>query len=122
MEDRPKIVILASILALVGAFFALAVAVIGLDVNADGLLSKMAFSLLTLALFLAIAGSLNMNGQWTWRFLIFAEALCAAVPIAGCAYGAIDLTACICLVLIAVVIILITTTTQVRRWVEADRV
>jgi uncharacterized membrane protein len=122
MEDRPKIVILASVLAVLGAFFALAVAVKGLDVEVDGLLTKMAFSLLTMALFLAVAGSLNMDGQWTWRFLIFAEALCAAVPIIGCAYGAIDILSCVCLVIIAILVIAITTTSKAKRWVEADRV
>ena len=122
MAERPGSVVLASLLALVGAFFALAVAVIELDVEGEGLLSKMAFSLLTLVLFLAIAGSLKANGQWTWRFLIFAEALCAAVPIAGLAYGALEAWECMILVIIAVFVIMLTTSVKTKRWVEADRV
>jgi len=122
MAERPGSVVLASLLALVGAFFALAVAVIELDVEGEGLLSKMAFSLLTLVLFLAIAGSLKANGQWTWRFLIFAEALCAAVPIAGLVYGALEAWECMILVIIAVFVIMLTTSVKTKRWVEADRV
>jgi len=122
MAERPGSVALASLLALAGAFFALAVAVIELNVEGEGLLSKMAFSLLTLVLFLAIAGSLKANGQWTWGFLIFAEALCAAVPIAGFVYGALALWECVGLVLIAVVVIMLTASVKTKRWVEADRV
>ena len=110
------------ILAMIGAFFALAVAVIGLDTGSEGLTTKMAFSLLTLALFLAVAGSLNVNGQWSWSFLVFAEALCAAVPIIGYVCGAMDLLFCLILVILASVIILMTTTPKVKRWIEADRV
>ncbi|MCL2143422.1 MAG: hypothetical protein FWH44_04095 [Methanomassiliicoccaceae archaeon] len=121
MDDRPVYVVIASILALAGAVAALAVAVNGLDIEAEGLLTKMAFSLLTMALFLAVAGSLNMNGQWSWRFLIFAEVLCAAVPAAGYAFGAIDLIFSAVIVIIAIFVILITTAPGVKRWVDADR-
>ena len=122
MEERPKIIVLASSLALFGAFFTLAITVIGLDLAAEGLLTKMAFCLLTLALFLAVAGSLNKDGQWTWSFLIFAEALCAAVPLIGFAFGAIDALSCIFLVAIAVFMIMLTASGQGKRWVEADRI
>jgi len=122
MEERPKIIVLASSLALIGAFFTLAITVIGLDLAAEGLLTKMAFCLLTLSLFLAVAGSLSKDGQWTWSFLIFAEALCAAVPLLGFAFGAIDALSCICLVAIAVFIIVLTASGQGKRWVEADRI
>ncbi|MDR0334714.1 MAG: hypothetical protein LBH69_02370 [Methanomassiliicoccaceae archaeon] len=121
MVERPRSVVLASLLALLGAFFALVIAVLGIGME-EGVLSKMAFCLLTLALFLAVAGSLNANGQWTWRFLIFAQALCAAIPMVGCVYGAIDIASCLLLVIIAVVIIFLTSSAQTKRWVEADRV
>jgi len=122
MAERPGSVVLASLLALLGAFFALAVTIIGLDIGAEGMLTRTAFGLLTLALFLAVAGSLNANGQWSWNFLIFAEALCAAVPIIGFAYGSIDALACMLLAVIAVIMIMVTSTSQVKRWVDADRI
>jgi len=122
MGERPKIIVLASALALFGAIFTLAIIVIGLDLGAEGLLTKMAFCLLTLTLFLAVAGSLNKDGPWTWSFLIFVEALCAAVPLLGYAFGAIDALSSIFLVAIAVFMIMLTASGQGKRWVEADRI
>jgi len=121
MERRPKLVIIASLLAIAGAFVALLVAVLGLDTGADGLLRKMGFSLLTMALFIAVFGSLSMNGQWTWRFLIFMQALCAAVPIMGYAFKAIDIVSCVILVILAALMIVFTSTEKAKDWVEADR-
>lgn len=121
MDYRPKTVIIASLLAMLGAFVALIVAVIGLDIETGHVLTKMAFCLLTMALFLAVAGSLNKNGQWTWRFVIFAAALCAAVPIMGYAFKAIGLAGSVLLVLIAAVIILLASSEKTKDWIEADR-
>jgi len=121
MERRPNLVIIASLLAIAGAFVALVVAVVGLDVEADGLLRKMGFSLLTMALFIAVFGSLSMNGQWSWRFLIFVQALCAAVPIVGYAFKAIDIVSCVLMVILAAFMIVLTSTEKAKEWVEADR-
>jgi peptidoglycan/LPS O-acetylase OafA/YrhL len=121
MENRPSSVVIASLLALLGAFVALIVAVIGLDIEGEGLLMKMAFSLLTMVLFLALAGSLNKNGQWSWRFVIFAAALCAAVPIMAYAFKAMNFAASLFLVVLAAVIILMVSTEKTKDWIEADR-
>ena len=81
MEERPSYIVAASILALIGALFSLVVLITEFDMLAEDFAMKTGFLLLAVILFIGVAGSLNMNGHWSWRFLIFMEVLCAAVPI-----------------------------------------
>jgi hypothetical protein len=122
MSDRPKSVVLASSTALVGALFVVAVAISGLDIEADGFVSKMGFCALLLVFFLAISGSLYMNGQWSWRFLIFAEALCTAVPILAYLVDALELVFCAAILILSCLTLVFTTTREAKRWVESDRI
>jgi len=130
MEERPTFVVVASTLALIGAFVALVVTIFALDfTRTDGafdLLTSpelaMGFCLLSLILFIAVAGSLSFNGQWSWRFLIFMEVMCTAVPILSYLFGAIDFPFTVTLVILACLTIVFTTTHEVRDWIESDRV
>ncbi|MCL2786240.1 MAG: hypothetical protein FWD81_03335 [Methanomassiliicoccaceae archaeon] len=122
MEERPIYVVVASTLALIGAFFALMVTISGLRVTEDGLELRMGFCLLSLILFIAVAGSLSSNGQWSWRFLIFMQVLCTAVPILAHIFGVIDFPFTVTLVILSCLMIVFTTTQESRRWIEADRV
>jgi hypothetical protein len=122
MEERPKGVVIASGIALVGAFSALIAIVFGLDLAAEGLGLKMSIFALSLALFLAIAGSLFKNGQWSWRFLIFMEVFCAILPVIAYIFGYIDFLYVVVFVFIAALTVLFTTSADTKRWVEADRV
>jgi len=130
MEERPTLVVVASTLALIGAFFALMVTIFALDfTRTEGALDlvgspelKMGFCLLSLILFIAVAGSLSFNGQWSWRFLIFMEVMCTAVPILGYLFGAIDFPFTVTLVVLSCVTIICTTTGEVKTWIESDRV
>ncbi|MDR0791263.1 MAG: hypothetical protein LBE47_01855 [Methanomassiliicoccaceae archaeon] len=122
MEDRPKSVIAASAIALIGALFALVVITLELDVGAKGIGLKMTVCVLLLVLFIAIAGSLFKNGQWSWRFLIFMEVFCAVFALFACIFEIIDLTQGAIFIILACLMILFTTPEHAKRWVEADRV
>ena len=122
MEVRPKHVVFASTAALIGAFFALMVTILALDIGKSGLEVKIGFGLLSLILFLAVAGSLSKNGQWTWRFLIFMEVICTAVPMIAFLFGVMEFAFCLAMVALGCVMIVFTTTTETRRWVETDRI
>jgi len=121
MNERPKYVVIASTAALFGVFFAALAAIMALIDNANGLATSISFCLLSLVLFLGVFGSLNANGQWSWRFLIFMTVLCAAVPLIAYIYGSIDLLFAAILVFLAAVTIVLTTTGEVEDWVETDR-
>jgi len=121
MNERPKNVVIASVAALFGIFFAALVAVMTLVDNAEGLATNISLCLLSLVLFLGVFGSLNRNGQWSWRFLIFMSAFCAAVPIVAYIYGAMDLLFAVILLSLASVVIMLTATREAENWVEADR-
>jgi len=121
MNERPKHVVIASAAAIFGVFFAAVVTAMTLIDGADGLATSMSFCLLSLVLFLGIFGSLNKNGQWSWRFTIFMAVLCAAVPIMAYIYGAMDLVFMVILVLLASVVIIFMATGDAEDWVETDR-
>ncbi|MDR2866278.1 MAG: hypothetical protein LBV13_02610 [Methanomassiliicoccaceae archaeon] len=121
MVGRPKYVAAASIIALIGAFLTIVVAVSGFDIEEEGLAMKMGLCVLSLILFLAVCGSLNTNGQWTWRFLIFMEVLCTAVPVIGFMLEAIDLLFAAALAILAGLTVVFSVQAETRRWVEADR-
>ena len=133
MEERPMLVVVTSTLALIGAFFALMVTIFALipdssltlddpefGIKLDAL--EMGFCLLSLILFIAVAGSLSYNGQWSWRFLIFMEVLCTAAPMLSFLFGAMDIEFTITLVFLSCLTIVLTTTNEVKRWIEVDRV
>ena len=123
MEGRPNHVIIASTAALIGAFFALVAAVLGLNIaETEGFEMKIGFCILSVILFIAVAGSLNKNGQWSWRFLIFMEVLCTAVPILAYIFEALEFPYCVTLVLMACLAIVFSATYETKRWVESDRV
>ena len=122
METRPSQVIIVMALALIGALFALMYTIIRLDLQAEGFTTTIAFNLLLLAFFLAVAGSLNVNGQWSWRFLLFVQVLCAAIPAVSYINGTMDLLFCVIFIVIAGVMILLTTTNTVKRWIDSDRI
>ncbi|MCL2711874.1 MAG: hypothetical protein FWD37_01170 [Methanomassiliicoccaceae archaeon] len=122
MDERPKNIVFASGLAVIGAMFALMVTILQLDLAAEGMEAKLGCCLLTLLLFLAIGGALFANGQWTWRFLIFMEVMGAAVPLISFLFGMIPFMFSATLVAISCLIIGLTTTKEARRWVEADRI
>ena len=123
MNKRPKYVVIVSVLALIGALFATVATILSaIDINSDGLITSLLFSLLTLSLFMAVAGSLNADGQWSWKFLIFAEVLCAAVPITAYMYGVMEIVFCAALVILASVMIVLTTTDEIKDWVDTDRI
>ena len=122
MVGRPRDVIFASATALVGAFFALMATILALDITAPGFEIKMGFCMLSLILFIAVAGSLMKNGQWSWRFLIFMEIVCTAVPMLAFVFDVMEAPFMVTLVLLGCLIIVFTTTVETRRWIEADRV
>ena len=133
MEERPNNVVVASTAALIGAFFAFVSAVLigrGITDNSsvfnvfeiEGFEIKITFCILSVLLFIAVAGSLNKNGQWSWRFLIFMEVLCTAIPMLAYIFGAMDFTFCITLVIMACLSIIFTATHDTKRWVEDDRI
>ena len=122
MEEKPRSVNLAMTAALVGALFTLLLTIIRLDLDAEDFMKQIGFCLLLMIIFIAIAGSLNTNGQWSWRFLIFMQVLCAAVSIVAYLYEAVDLPFCITLVILIGLMIMFTTTNETKRWVEADRI
>jgi VIT1/CCC1 family predicted Fe2+/Mn2+ transporter len=68
-----------------------------------------------------VFGSLITNGQWSWKFLIFATALCAAVPIIAYIYGSLDLLFAAILAILAIVTLILVTTGKTEEWVETDR-
>jgi len=121
MNERPTNVVIASTTALAGVFFAALAAIMVLINNAEGIATSISFCLLSLVLFLGVFGSLNKDGQWSWRFLIFATALCAAVPIIAYIYGSMDLLFAAVLAILAVVTIILVTTGKAEEWVETDR-
>jgi hypothetical protein len=82
----------------------------------------MGFCLLSLILFIAVAGSLSSNGQWSWRFLIFMEVMCTAVPIVANIFNAIDFPFTVTLVILSCLTIVFTTTEESKRWIEVDRI
>lgn len=122
MEERPNNIVAASILALVGALLSLAVLISELDLFADDFAMRTGFHVLAVILFLAVAGSLNMNGLWSWRFLIFMEVLCVMAPIAALLFEYTYILYAAVLVLLAAGAILFTASAGSRRWIEADRV
>ena len=122
MEERPSYVVAASILALVGALFSLVVLITEFDLLSEDFALRTGLQLLSVLLFIAAAGSLNKNGRWSWRFLIFMEVLCAAVPITALLFGYTYILYCVSLVLLAGAAIVLTATDDARRWIEADRV
>jgi hypothetical protein len=121
MIERPTNVVIASAAALAGAFFAALAAIMVLINNADGIATSISFCLLSLVLFLGVFGSLNTNGQWSWKFLIFATAFCAAVPIIAYIYGSLDLLFAAILAILAIVTLILVTTGNTEEWVETDR-
>ena len=122
MELRPKYVVFASTTALIGAFFALMVIILALDINGSDLAVKMGFGLLSLILFIAVAGSLSKNGQWSWRFLIFMEVVCTVVPMLAFLFDVMEFAFCVVMVALGCIMIIFTTTAETKRWVETDRV
>ena len=121
MEYRPKCAVIASALALVGALIALVTVIQGLEIT-EGIGMRMALCLLSMVLFIGVAGSMSPNGQWTWRFLIFVQIICTVVPVLAYSLGAMDMMFCAVLVVISAVIIMLTTTRKTKRWVEIDRI
>jgi len=127
-------VVVASTLALIGAFFALVVTIFALitifeSIDPAAAAAEeynlglyMGFCLLMLILFIAVAGSLNSNGQWSWRLLIFMEVLCTAVPVVAYLFDVVDIPSMVALVVIGSLMVVFTTTTDSRRWVESDRI
>ena len=122
MEERPKNVILASTLAVLGALFTLVILVLNFDLGSDGMVTMLGIYLLSMILFIAIGGSLSVNGQWSWRTLIFMEILCAAALVSGYLYEIIDLEFTMLLVLLSCLIIMFTASTSTRRWIDKDRI
>ncbi|MDR0778658.1 MAG: hypothetical protein LBE48_04400 [Methanomassiliicoccaceae archaeon] len=122
MVERPKSVMIASGVAILGALFVLAVIILELDVSVQSLGLKMAIYLLLLVLFIAIAGSLFSDGQWSWRFLISVEVFCAALPVVAYIMEIIDLYNALAFVVISCVAILFSTTKVTKRWIESDRI
>ncbi|MCL1984704.1 MAG: hypothetical protein FWG58_04840 [Methanomassiliicoccaceae archaeon] len=122
MDGRPKNVFIASILALLGALTALAGLVIYMDIGTDDFIVKTALYLLLLILFLAVAGSLSKDGQWSWRFLIFMEVLCGVFPVVAYVLEKVPIFIAAVLVALACLMILFTVSGKARRWVEIDRV
>jgi cytochrome bd-type quinol oxidase subunit 2 len=122
MEGRPKNITFASGLAMIGAIFVLMATILGLDLRDENMAAMIGCCLLSLLLFLAICGSLYTNGQWSWRFLIFMEVMCTAVPLISFLFGMMQFMFSVTLVAISCIIIGLTTTKEAKRWVEADRV
>ncbi|MDR0778422.1 MAG: hypothetical protein LBE48_03165 [Methanomassiliicoccaceae archaeon] len=122
MGERPKSVVIASGLALLGVLFALAAIITGLDLAAERLGTKMAIYILLMVLFLAVAGSLYKNGQWSWRFLIFMEVFCAVLPVAAYIFEFLDSFYTLALAAVACLTIMFTTTRGTKRWIDADRI
>jgi len=122
MDERPKNVIIASAAAVFGALFALAVFIIEFDINASNLAIKSAFYMLSLVLFLAVAGSLYENGRWQWKFLIFMQVLCAMVPIVASMLEVMTFACSAVLVLLAFAMIVFTSTHKAQRWIDSDRI
>ena len=122
MEERPKNVFIASILALLGALTAVAGLVIYMDVGADDFAFMTALYLLSIILFLSVAGSLFKDGQWSWRFLVFMEVMCGFIPVVSYVLEKMPLTITVILVALACLTVLFSVTSKTRRWVDLDRV
>ena len=122
MKERPKNVILASTLAVLGALFTLVIIVLDFDLGSEGMVTKLGIYLLSMILFIAIGGSLSVNGQWSWRTLIFMEILCAAALVSGYLYEVVDLEFTAVLVLLSCLIIMFSASTSTRRWIDKDRI
>ena len=122
MEDRPKCVVMALTLALTGVLIALVAVIHAIKITEEGLGTRMAFCLLSMVLFMGIAGSMSHNGQWTWRFVISMEILCTVVPVLAYSFGAMDFVFCVLLVTVSCAMTLLTTAGKAKRWIEIDRI
>jgi hypothetical protein len=96
--------------------------ILALDIAADDFAVRMGFCMLSLILFIAVAGSLMNNGQWSWRFLIFMQVMCTAVPILAFVFDIMDLPFTLTLVILGGLMIVLTATNEVRLWIEGDRI
>jgi len=122
MVERPRDVVFATATALVGAFFVFMAIVVGMDITADDFGLKAGFCLLSLILFLAVAGSLMKNGQWSWKVLLFMEVVCTVIPAFAFIFEAMDLLYFLAAMVLGCVTIVFTATAETRRWIEADRI
>jgi len=119
MQEKPKTLIVASVVALIGAIIALVEAfmVFSDGGSSDDLLLSIGVLLTIAVLFFAILGSFGVYGQWTWRMSMIASFLCSGVIIMAYFYEIIEFT--IFLILIATALLVVLFTTEGKDWMDS---
>jgi len=118
MQEKPKTLIVASVVALIGAIIALVEAFMAFDKggSTDDILLSIGVLLTIAVLFFAILGSFGVYGQWTWRMSMIASFLCAGVIIMAYFYEIFDFA--IFLMLIATALLVVLFTTEGKDWMN----
>ena len=119
MQEKPKTLIVASVVALIGAIIALAEAFMSFSNggSSNDLLLSIGVLLTIAVLFFAVLGSFGVYGQWTWRMSMITSFLCAGVIIMAYFYEIIDIEIFIMLVATALLVVLFTA--QGKDWMNS---
>ena len=119
MQEKPKTLIVASVVALIGAIIALVEAFLAFEVGGVSmeLLRSIGVLLLVATLFFAIIGSFGITGQWSWRMSLIMSFACASVIIMSYLYEIIDLT--ICFMLLSTALITVAFTINGKEWMNS---
>ena len=119
MQEKPKTLIAASVVALIGAIIALVETFMSFSIGGDSnniLLSV--GTLLTIAvLFFAIIGSFGSTGQWSWRASMFASFLCGSVIIMAYFYELVGVE--VSIMLVATALLTVMFTMNGKEWMDS---
>ena len=110
MQEKPKTLIVASVVALIGAIIALIEAFLAFEAggSSNDILLSIGVLLTIAVLFFAVLGSFGSTGQWTWRASLIVSFLCASVILMAYFYEIIDITMFIMLIAVAMMTVLFT--------------
>ena len=110
MQEKPKTLIVASVVALIGAIIALVEAFISFDKggSSNDILLSIGVLLTIAVLFFAVLGSFGSTGQWTWKASLIVSFLCASVILMAYFYEIIDVTMFIMLIAVALMTVIFT--------------